>query len=245
MTDNKLMPQSRLPTVVIVEANRAVARLMQSYLQAAGFHVPNPAHNAVDAMASLVSASPDAIVMDLALGDDSRAMRELTAAAVERRTSLIYAVATVDRPTLERVVDLQAVGCVVKPIVERQLVSTVLFATTARRRFTQPATPSRLTPEEKLKLIAAVVSDGPYENVRGATVQHEGETTNPHDQVNPLSPRERQIVELLASGARVVTVAQRLQLSPHTVRNHLKSVFRKLNLRGQHELFEYWHEHAW
>ena len=185
MTDNKLMPQSPLATVIIVEANRAVARLMQSYLQAAGFHVPNPAHNAVEAMASLVSASPDAIVMDLALGDDSRAVRELTAAAVERRTSLIYAVATVDRPTLERVVDLQAVGCVVKPIVERQLVSTVLFATTARRRLTRPATSSRLTPEEKLKLIAAVVSDGPYENVPGAAVQHESETTNPHDQVNP------------------------------------------------------------
>ena len=245
MTDNKLMPQSPLATVIIVEANRAVARLMQSYLQAAGVHVPHPAVNAVEAMASLVSASPDAIVMDLALVDDSRALRELTAAASERRTSVLYAVATLDRPTLERVVDLQGVGCVVKPIIERQLVSTVLFATTARRRSDQPAAPPRLTPEEKLKLIAAVVSDRPYESVRGAAVQHESETPSPHDQINPLSPRERQIVELLASGARVVTVAQRLQLSPHTVRNHLKSVFRKLNLRGQHELFEYWHEHAW
>lgn len=245
MTDNKLVPQSNAQTVIIVEANRAVARLMQSYVQAAGFHVPHPAHSAGEALASIASASPDAIVMDLAIVDDSRAAHELTAAAVERRASLIYAISTVDRPTLERVVDLHGVGCVVRPIVERQLVSSVLFATAARRRSAQPATLSRLTPEEKLKLIAAVVSDGPLENVRGTAVQHQGETTSPHDQVNPLSPRERQIVELLASGARVVTIAQRLQLSPHTVRNHLKSVFRKLNLRGQHELFEYWHEHAW
>ena len=57
-----------------------------------------------------------------------------------------------------------------------------------------------------------------------------------------LSVRERQIVELLGNGARVSTIAVRLQLSPHTVRNHLKSVFRKLNVHGQHELFERWHE---
>ena len=79
------VPKSNAQTVIIVEANRAVARLMQSYVQAAGFHVPHPAHNAVQAMASVVSASPDAIVMDLALVDDSPAIRELTAAAVERR----------------------------------------------------------------------------------------------------------------------------------------------------------------
>ena len=244
MTDTKLMPQSTAQTVVIVEANRTVARLMQSHVQAAGFRVPHLAHNLVEAMALVVSASPDAIVMDLALVDDSRAMRELIAVAVERRASLIYAVATADRPTLERVLDLQGVGCVVKPIVERQLVSTVFFATAARRRSHPPATSSRLTPEEKLKLIAAVVSDGPYDDVHAATVQHDGEPTRQPGHESPLSPRERQIVELLASGARVVTIARRLQLSPHTVRNHLKSIFRKLNLRGQHELFEYWHEHA-
>ena len=218
---------------------------MQSYVQTAGFLVPHPAHNAVEAMASVVSASPHAIVMDLALVDDSPAMRALTAVAVERRAPLIYTVATVDRLTLERVVDLQAMACVVKPIVERQLVSTVLFATAARRRFALPGTSSRLTPEEKLRLIGAVVSDVPFEEVQGPTVQHESEPTIQPGHLNPLSPRERQIVELLASGARVVTIAQRLQLSPHTVRNHLKSVFRKLNLRGQHELFEYWQEHAW
>ena len=239
------VPQSSAQTVVIVETNRVVARLMRSYLATAGFHVPGPFYNAVEATASVVSASPDVIVMDLALVDDVLAMRELTAVAIERRVPLVYSVATVDRPTLERVVALQAVGCVVKPIAERQLVSTVLFAMAARHRFAPPAISSRLTPEEKLKRIAAVVSDGPYEDVHDARVQHESEPASQPDRVNPLSPRERQIVELLASGARVVTVAQRLEISPHTVRNHLKSVFRKLNLRGQHELFEYWHERSW
>ncbi len=238
-------PQSNGQTVIIAEANRAVARQMQSYLGAVGFHVPNPAHDVVEARVSVVSVSPDAVVMDLALVDDSQAMRGLMAAARARRAPLLYSFATVDRPTLERVVDLRAAGFVLKPIVESQLVSTVFFATAVSRRSALPAASSRLTPEEKLKLIAAVLSDGPYADVRGATVQHESEPPSQPEHVNPLSPRERQIVDLLASGARVVTIAQRLQLSPHTVRNHLKSVFRKLNLRGQHELFEYWHEHAW
>jgi len=237
-------PRSTLQAVVIVEANRAVARLMQSYVEAAGFHVAHHAHSAGEAVSFVVSVSPDAIVMDVALADDSQAMRELTAVAAERRTPFIYTVATTDRATLERVVELEAVACLVRPIVERQLVSTLFLATATRRRSAASATSSRLTPEEKLNLIASVVNDGHAEFVHRATVQHEGEPGSRPDHVNPLSPRERQIVELLASGARVVTIAQRLQLSPHTVRNHLKSVFRKLILRGQHELFEYWQEHA-
>lgn len=53
-----------------------------------------------------------------------------------------------------------------------------------------------------------------------------------------LSPREREIVELLARGHRVATIAPRLYLSKHTVRNHLKSVFRKAGVNSQAELVE-------
>ena len=53
-----------------------------------------------------------------------------------------------------------------------------------------------------------------------------------------LSGRERQIVELLLQGLRVPTIAKALYLSPHTVRNHLRTIFAKCEVGSQRELIE-------
>jgi DNA-binding NarL/FixJ family response regulator len=51
-----------------------------------------------------------------------------------------------------------------------------------------------------------------------------------------LSRREREIVGALASGQRVASVAASLRISTHTVRNHLKAVYRKFGVHSQVEL---------
>lgn len=45
-----------------------------------------------------------------------------------------------------------------------------------------------------------------------------------------LSPRERQILELLAEGLRVKTIAERLGLSPATVHTHVRNAIAKLEV---------------
>ena len=56
--------------------------------------------------------------------------------------------------------------------------------------------------------------------------------------VAELSHREREVLELLLLGHRVSTVADTLCLSTHTVRNHLKSIFRKADVHSQAELIQ-------
>ncbi len=51
-----------------------------------------------------------------------------------------------------------------------------------------------------------------------------------------LSVREREVMTQLADGYRVSEIATRLFISPHTVRNHLKALFRKLDVHSQDEL---------
>ena len=53
-----------------------------------------------------------------------------------------------------------------------------------------------------------------------------------------LSPRESEVLALLVGGDRVPAIATRLHISPHTVRNHLKSMFRKLDVGTQSELID-------
>lgn len=66
------------------------------------------------------------------------------------------------------------------------------------------------------------------------------EDENPEVRRVRLSPREAEIAEALAQGSRVTRIAAALTVSPHTVRNHLRSIFRKLEINSQQELIDIW-----
>ena len=51
-----------------------------------------------------------------------------------------------------------------------------------------------------------------------------------------LTQREVEVVEGLTGGLPISELAAKLRISPNTVRNHLKSIFRKLNVRSQTQL---------
>jgi two-component system response regulator DegU len=52
----------------------------------------------------------------------------------------------------------------------------------------------------------------------------------------PLSKREMQVVQKIVAGRAVRNIALELHLSAHTVRNHLKSAYRKLGVHSQAEV---------
>jgi DNA-binding NarL/FixJ family response regulator len=53
-----------------------------------------------------------------------------------------------------------------------------------------------------------------------------------------LSARERQVLEQLLGHKRAPAIAKALFISQHTVRNHLKNIFAKLNVGSQQELLD-------
>lgn len=55
-------------------------------------------------------------------------------------------------------------------------------------------------------------------------------------QAYELTPREREVTEMLLRGVPVADMAAALWLSPHTVRDHVKAVFGKLRVRSRPEL---------
>ena len=56
------------------------------------------------------------------------------------------------------------------------------------------------------------------------------------DQPAPLlSEREREVLDLIAAGSTNREIAQRLFLSPHTVKEHTSTLYRKLNARNRAE----------
>ena len=51
-----------------------------------------------------------------------------------------------------------------------------------------------------------------------------------------LSPRERQITQLIARGAGTADIAAGLHLSAHTVRDYVKAIFEKVGVSSRGEL---------
>jgi DNA-binding CsgD family transcriptional regulator len=70
-------------------------------------------------------------------------------------------------------------------------------------------------------------------SLRGA---HSDETFAMLSRAYALTPRERELVAALAAGLDTRAVTERLFISPHTVQDHLKSVFRKVGVRSRREL---------
>lgn len=63
-----------------------------------------------------------------------------------------------------------------------------------------------------------------------------GDRVGDDAELNELTPREREVLQLIARGYRYKEIAARLHLSVKTVEAHVSSVLRKLQLSSRHEL---------
>ncbi|CAH1209414.1 Transcriptional regulatory protein DegU [Paenibacillus plantiphilus] len=68
---------------------------------------------------------------------------------------------------------------------------------------------------------------------------------NGTDQCSPLTNREREILELVAKGMSNKDISNTLDISEHTVKNHLKNILQKLHLENRVQLARYAYEKGW
>jgi DNA-binding NarL/FixJ family response regulator len=64
-------------------------------------------------------------------------------------------------------------------------------------------------------------------------------------QENPLTTRETEILGLVAKGMSNKEISSRLDISEHTVKNHLKNILQKLHLENRVQLARYAYEQGW
>ncbi len=77
------------------------------------------------------------------------------------------------------------------------------------------------------------------QSLSGGTDLPPGPVPLHHPDLSLLSPREMEVLSLLMGGLRAQTIAEQLEISPHTVRNHLKSIYRKTGVQRQSELIQW------
>ncbi len=220
------------PTVVIVEDEWAVAKDLQQSLQRAGFSVLGLAGSGSEALEQIERHNPSLVIMDIGLSGDLDGVQVAARIASGRDIPIVYVTGHGDAETLDRVASTNVMGYVLKPFNDRQLHCVATLAirkAAARSRLARDSQRSQAM-EAGLQNIATVLREIGVEPT--ASWQSDPD-------VATLTRRERDIMTRLVNNARVPTIAQAVSLSPHTVRNHLKNIYRKLDVHSQSELIEW------
>jgi two-component system response regulator NreC len=104
--------------------------------------------------------------------------------------------------------------------------------------------PKRAAPEELLTAIRVAASGGVYlyPSLAKLLVKDFISNEQPNgdeESLNDLTPREQEVLTLLADGDSNNEIANQLFISPKTVARHRENIMRKLNLHSRTELVKY------
>lgn len=62
---------------------------------------------------------------------------------------------------------------------------------------------------------------------------------------NPLTAREKEVLQWVAQGQSNRVISEKLVISEHTVKNHMKNILQKLHLENRVQLASYAYEQGW
>ena len=199
-------------------------------MQQAGYPAAFITTSNAEALKWTAQVVPDLVLVGVWRGNESW----IEIASVFRKPrqdiSVVYLLEQPDRGMLRRMTEAGPQAYLVRPFNPDELRSTVaiVLATANIGRYWR----ARVTSLEKaLERLADVIQDV------GITTLHQA-PNRPEwaNNLRLLILREWEVVRALLRNRRVSGIADTLQISPHTVRSHLKSVFRKLCVTSQSDL---------
>jgi DNA-binding NarL/FixJ family response regulator len=122
-------------------------------------------------------------------------------------------------------------GVLVSPVSAHQLEATVQLAAAAGLA---AATPDAVKPVELRAALERI-----RELLTSVGVVDPPAPPPPSPELGVLTTREREVLDAFVRQRKISRVAESLFISPHTVRNHLKSIYTKLDVHSQPELMVY------
>jgi len=182
------------------------------------FEVVGEAGNGQEGLQMTKKLKPDMIIVDISLPDQSgiQLTREIRSLLPVTRILIVSMHSKIDY--IAEAFQAGATGYVVKESASERLVQGL--ESVARGDYFLDSSVSHAVVENLMKspLKEAKITDANY---------------------NTLTPREQEVMRLLAEGLSIKKVAEKLFISPKTVENHRASIMNKLDLHGSIELIRY------
>jgi len=161
---------------------------------------------------AIADTRPDIVLLDLNFPDGNGIdkIQELV-----KKVKVIVLTAETNLDVHKSCIKAGAHGLVVKTQASEDMIEAITRVTQGEMWFDQ-------------KLMSAVVQEltRPLDEQVAAEI----------DKIKSLSPREREVIELVGEGLKNSAIADRLFISDTTVRHHMTSIFSKLDLTSRLEL---------
>jgi DNA-binding NarL/FixJ family response regulator len=175
-------------------------------LETEGITVVGEASNGEEAVKLALSCRPDVVLMDVSMPqvDGIEATRQLMAA--DGRQRVVILTMHIDRDVIERAMKAGAVGYMTKDSTVKEVVMAVRLA----------ANGDRILSPRLAELML-----------------QEAKKDDAHTSGALLSPREEELLQHIADGLATSEVATKMYISQKTVKNHLASIYDKLDARDR------------
>jgi len=204
--------------ILVVDDHEVVRKGLRVLIEPdPGWEVCGEAKDGREAVGKAKKLEPDVVVMDIGMPELNglEATRQILKAA--RRTEVLILTAHESEQLVREVLGAGAHGYVLKSAAGRDLVSAIEALSKHEAFFTSS--------------VARIVLN---------SYRKKGSPEESSEEPPPLlSPREREIIQLLAEGKSNNEVAEALYISAKTVETHRAHIMEKLNLHSIAELVHY------
>lgn len=205
--------------ILIADDHTVVRKGLKALLSAEkyGIEVIGEASNGDEAIQKAEQLEPDVILMDLVMPGKTGLEAILEIKKIQPRARILVLTSFAEDDNVTSAIKAGAYGFLLKDTSPDELVQTI-----------RSVYADRLTLPQELTHVL----------LGGETVEKESRSTQPE-----LTPRELDVLQCIARGMSNKQVAQSLSVSTTTVRSHVSSLIRKLNVENRTQLAIYAREH--
>jgi DNA-binding NarL/FixJ family response regulator len=209
-------------TVLVIEDEEALLEEVADGLGFEGFEV-HTADNGLDGVRVARATPPDVIVCDINMPglDGFAVFRELSQHEATQSIPFLFLTARANRDDMRHGMQLGADDYLTKPFTMEELTTAI------HTRLERHAEVKRKHRQDLVRLLAA---DDP-------TAESPAPPSEPTPAIRELlTPRELEVMALVADGLRTAEIAEELVISTRTVETHRSNIMGKLDLRTQADL---------
>jgi two-component system response regulator NreC len=214
--------------LMLVDDHEVVRTGLRTFLETqAGLEVVGEANNGQTALELAKEKKPDVVVMDISMPDMDGLETTRRLLVATPGCKVLALTVHADKQYFFEMLAAGAVGYVTKQAAADDLVSAIRSVAEGNV-YLQPALALWLL-EDYRRLAAQDLTESLIES-------REKEA---HKDLESLSERERQVVELVADGMTNIEIGEALGISPKTVARHRERIMGKLNLHSCAELVKF------
>ncbi len=194
--------------LMLADDHRLLRESLSRSMGEHGFEIVGEARNGLDAVELARSLHPDVVLMDVSMPemDGVEACRQIHAEMPDIKVVMLTMHA--DQHVLTNAIRAGACGYLVKDCSTEEIASAVRMAASGETALSPQLAASMLDEVRKL-----------------------GTTQTREERL--VSRREEEVLQLIADGCSTSEVADRMYISQKTVKNHLASIYQKLDARDR------------